>query len=61
MKIADIAKKKQYQPTQVAVMPIEPFTLMIPGTGPIDPGASPAPKHWRPGPGPSYDPQGSVV
>lgn len=52
--------KKKYQNTQVEVLTIESFALMIPGTNPGDPGSAPK-RHWVPGPGASYDPQGSVV
>ena len=54
--------KKAYQNTRVEILPIEFCTLMIPGSDPGDPHISPLPeRHWRPGPGASYDPQGSIV
>ena len=61
MKIVDnrafIAKKK-YINTRVEVVSIEFCSLMIPVSGPPDPAPE---RHWRPGPGASYDPQGNVV
>ena len=54
------AKKRQYCPTQVEILPIEPTTMMIPGTGPLEP--TPAPqRNWRPGPGASYQPPAKIV
>lgn len=52
--------KKQYQITRVEILPIESFAMMIPGSDPDNPGLAPK-RNWVPGPGPSYDPQGSVV
>ena len=56
-------RKKQYIAAQIEVIRIESATVMIPGTMPTDPtGPSPLPPgHFVPGPGASYDPQGSVV
>lgn len=52
--------KKQYQTTRVEILPITSCAIMIPGSGPDEPGLAPK-RNWVPGPGPSYDPQGSVV
>ena len=52
--------KKKYNSTLVEILPKESFALMIPGTGPGEPGLAPK-RNWVPDPGASYDPQGSVV
>ena len=52
--------KKTYQNTIVEILSVESFAMMIPPSGPDDPHSAPR-HHWRPGPGASYDPQGSVV
>ena len=53
--------KKQYQTTRVEILPIASCAIMIPVSGPGEPPGMPPKRNWVPGPGPSYDPQGSVV
>ena len=52
--------KKIYQKTQTEIVCIEPMGLMIPVSDPSDPHFLPK-GHFVPGPGASYDPQGSIV
>lgn len=52
--------RKKYQHSHVEILPVESFTLMIPTSEPPDPRFLPN-GHFVPGPGPSYDPQGSIV
>ena len=55
-----VAKKKKYNSAKVEILRIEPTTMMIPGTGPLEP--TPAPqRNWRPGPGASYQPPAKIV
>lgn len=53
---------KQYVIPQIDTIRVESVSVMIPGTMPIDPTIHPLPDgHFVPGPGASYDPQGSVA
>lgn len=52
--------RKKYQNTNVEILSIESFALMIPTSDPSDPRFLPN-GHFVPGPGPSYDPQGSII
>ncbi len=64
MKIADnrtfMAKKKTYQKTRIEILTLEPYTLMIPGTGPDDPHLAPK-GHYVPGPGANYAPPAKII
>ena len=53
--------KKTYQNTYVEILPIESFALMIPTSDPPDPHMMLPKGHFVPGPGASYDPQGSII
>lgn len=50
--------KKQYHSARVEITPIIGSTILYPASPPLEPAPE---RHWRPGPGASYDPQGSVV
>ena len=52
--------KKLYIPTSVEITSLHTTGLMIPNSPPEEPQQGPF-RHWRPGPGNSYDPQGSIV
>ena len=53
--------KKKYLNACVEIVSVNTATLMIPNPESCpDPGSAPK-RHWVPGPGASYDPQGSVV
>ena len=53
-----VKMKKTYQNPRVEIHSIDSCSLMIPVSPPLEPAPQ---RHWRPGPGASYDPQGSVV
>ena len=57
----NVKMKKTYQNTYVEILPVESFALMIPVSEPPDPHMMLPKGHFVPGPGPSYDPQGSIV
>lgn len=52
--------KKLYIPTSVEISALHTTGLMIPNSPPDEPSNLP-PGHFVPGPGASYDPQGSIV
>lgn len=52
--------KKIYQKTRTEIVRVYSMGIMIPTSDPSDPRFLPN-GHFVPGPGPSYDPQGSIV
>ena len=55
------AKKKQYDSANVEILRIDSYSMMIPISDPSDPQQHLPKGHFVPGPGASYDPQGSIV
>ena len=53
--------KKKYQTTKTEIVRINPMGMMIPTSDPGEPHMMLPKGHFVPGPGASYDPQGSVV
>ena len=52
--------KKTYQTAKTDILGITPMGIMIPISDPEDPTLAPK-KHFVPGPGASYDPQGNIL
>lgn len=52
--------KKIYQTARVEMVRFNTKEMMIPSSISSEPFSAPK-RNWVPGPGPSYDPQGSVV